>query len=86
MNFKFFQEKDDFNLTFGQNLILQPIRFDGDVEFCFQFDDEEEVVFANGPNELIINISPTPNGNMIFNHNGRTFKILARQRVNNEYI
>ena len=61
----------------------QPIRFEGNVEFCFQFDEEEPVVFGNGPNDLHINISPTPNGNVIFNNNGRVFKIFARERVNN---
>jgi hypothetical protein len=51
------------------------------VEFCFQFDDEEPVVFGQGPDNLHIHVSPTPDGNVVFNNNGKTFKIFARERV-----
>jgi hypothetical protein len=98
MDFKFFNQEntavinlnnywetmtDSFNLTNNNGRIFymnnQRIQ---DVEFCFQFDDESPVVFANGPNDCTIHISPTANSNMIFNDNGRVFKIFARQRQN----
>ena len=50
------------------------------VEFCFQFDDEEPVRFAVGPNECHIRINPTQEGYMIFTDNGRRFKLFARER------
>lgn len=56
--------------------------FQNDVEFCFQFDGEEPVVFGGGQNDLHIHISPSPNGNITFNDNGRVFKIFARERQN----
>ena len=83
MNFKFFQNNNDFLLSAGNTLVLRPVRFEGNVEFCFQFEDNEPVVFGNGPNNLQINISPTPEGNVIFNDNGRVFKIFARERIDN---
>ena len=49
-------------------------------EFCFQFDDEEPQVFAVGNNRLTIEISPNDNSNIMFNNNGRVFKIFARER------
>lgn len=49
-------------------------------EFCFQFDDEEPQVFAVGNNRLTIEIPPNDNGSIIFNKNGRVFKIFARER------
>lgn len=52
------------------------------VEFCFQFDDNEPVSFGTGTNDLHIHISPTENSNIIFNDNGRVFKIFAREIVN----
>lgn len=84
MSFKFFQ-KDNDNMF----LQLEPIqqltltRFNPEnVEFCFQFGDDEPVVFATGPNECHITINPTRNGNMTFNDNGRVFKLFARERQN----
>lgn len=62
--------------------LYQPRRFNN-VEFCFQFDDEEPVSFGTGTNDLHIHISPTPNGNITFNNNGKVFKIFARE-IDNE--
>jgi hypothetical protein len=77
MNFKFF--KNDETTT----LLFTPYRFESEnVEFCFQFGDEEPVVFASGPNECSIRLSPTSNSEMTFNDNGRVFKLFARERQN----
>jgi len=75
MNFKFF--KGDEIPT----LVFKPHRFEPqNVEFCFQFGDDEPVVFANGPNDCSILLSPTNNAEMTFNDNGRIFKLFARER------
>jgi hypothetical protein len=70
-----------FNLEPTQLLTLtrnpQPIE---NVEFCFQFGDNEPVVFATGPNECQIRLSPQTNSNMTFTDNDREFKLFARQR------
>lgn len=84
MNFKFFNQNEIdgfFRLEPTQQLVLT--RFNPDnVEFCFQFGDEEPVVFATGPNECHIRLNSTADGNMIFNDNGRVFKLFARERQN----
>lgn len=84
MSFKFFQ-KDDNNgflrLEPMQQLTLT--RFNPEnVEFCFQFGDEEPVVFATGPNNCTINLSTQSNSNITFNDNDRVFKLFARERQN----
>lgn len=74
MNFKFF--KGDETPT----LLFTPHRFNPqNVEFCFQFGDEEPVVFASGPNDCSIHLSPTNNAEMRFNDNGKVFKLFARE-------
>lgn len=50
------------------------------IEFCFQFDDGEPVIFGVGPNNLHIQIQPTLNGGIEFDDNGKSFKIFARER------
>lgn len=78
MNFKFFQKEE---LKHNNFIVLQPTRFNPqNVEFCFQFGNEEPVVFATGPNECSIHLSPTSNTNMTFNDNDRVFKLFARER------
>jgi hypothetical protein len=78
MGFKFFQKEE---CEFSFITLTQPYHFTpANVEFCFQFDDEEPVAFATGPNECTIRLSPTHDGNMIFNDNGRVFKLFARER------
>ena len=79
MDFKFFSEE---NTTLNNQIIIQPYyqRFENDVEFCFQFDDEEPIMFATGPNECHITLAPTPDGYMTFTNNGRRFKLFARER------
>lgn len=82
MDFKFFQ-KERYELTLSNNtlFLMNPVQF-ANAEFCFQFGDEEPVVFATGNNECQITLSPTSNGNMTFTDNGREFKLFARERVN----
>ena len=82
MNFKFLTgNKNSFQLEPMQVLSLRPYpTFNAqNVEFCYQFDDEEPVRFATGPEDLQLRISPSPNGNISFNDNGRTFKLFARE-------
>lgn len=80
MDFKFFQQQ---KLVHDNFIVFTPTVFTpNNVEFCFQFDDEEPVVFASGPNECSIRLSPTSNANMTFNDNGRVFKLFARERQN----
>lgn len=77
MNFKFFKGDETPRLYFT------PHRFEPqNVEFCFQFGDDEPVVFASGPNECSIRLSPTNNGEVTFNGSGRVFKLFARERQN----
>jgi hypothetical protein len=77
MDFKFFKGDETPTLYFT------PVAFEpSDVEFCFQFGDEEPVVFANGPNECSIRLNPTNNAEMTFNDNGKVFKLFAREREN----
>lgn len=84
MGFKFFRGDNEntlnlFRLEPTQLLTLTPQTFNN-VEFCFQFDNEEPQVFAAGSERLTLNIEPQENGNISFNHQGRTFKIFARER------
>ena len=74
MNFKFFKGDETPRLCFTPN------RYEPEnVEFCFQFGDDEPVVFASGPNECNIRLSPTTYSDMTFNDNGRVFKLFARE-------
>lgn len=74
MNFKFFKGDEIPRLCFT------PSRYElENVEFCFQFGDDEPVVFASGPNECSIRLNPTGNTEMTFNDNGRVFKLFARE-------
>ena len=82
MKFKFFQ-KESNELTISNNtlFLMNPVQF-ANAEFCFQFGDEEPVVFFSGNNECHIHLNPTSNANMTFTDNGREFKLFARERVN----
>ena len=85
MNFKFFQGKTNLFLELEPTQLLtltRPRFIYEDVEFCFQFHEEEPVVFATGPNECSIQLSPTSDSNIAFNNNGREFKLFARERQN----
>lgn len=74
MNFKFFKGDET------PRLYLTPHRYEPEnVEFCFQFGNEEPVVFAWGPNECSIRLGQTTNSSMTFNDNGRVFKLFARE-------
>ena len=84
MNFKFFRGEDTTEIRFlplepTQILTLRPQTINN-VEYCFQFDDDEPRVFASGSERLTLNIEPRENGNIIFQNQGRRFKIFARER------
>ena len=85
MNFKFFQKEEEntfLRLEPIQQLTLTRASFTPEnVDFCFQFGDDEPIVFATGPNECSIRLNPTTNAEMTFNDNGRVFKLFARERV-----
>ena len=78
MNFKFFKGNET------STLFLTPHRFQPEnVEFCFQFGDNNPIVFASGPNECHITLNPTQNGSMIFtDNNNNSFKLFAREISN----
>lgn len=79
MNFKFFEREPELE---NRLVYFQPNNFQPDnVEFCFQFGDDEPIVFASGPNVCHITLNPTNGGNMTFNDNGRVFKLFARERI-----
>lgn len=83
MNFKFFRGKEEsglnlFQLEPTQLLTLQPQRFNN-VEFCFQFDDGEPQIFGSGSERLTLTIEPQVDGVITFQHEGRRFKIFARE-------
>ena len=75
MNFKFFKGDETGTINFRPYPTFTP----ENGEFCFQFGDEEPIVFATGPNECSIRLNPTNDANMIFNDNGRVFKLFARE-------
>lgn len=78
MYFKFFED----NAIKSRAIFFTPHRFEAEnVEFCFQFGDDEPIVFATGPNDCTIQLSASYNSDMIFNDNGRTFKLFARERI-----
>ena len=75
MYFKFFKGDET------PSLVFTPHRFEPqNVEFCFQFGDEEPVAFATGPDECNITINPTRDGSVIFSDNRKVFKLFARER------
>ena len=75
MNFKFFKGDETPTLCFT------PVSFEpSNVEFCFQFDNEEPTVFANGTEEISLRIEPTSGGNVTFTANDKQFTIFARER------
>ena len=83
MTFKFFTGKQDMFLNLEPTQLLTLRRNNQtieDVEFCFQFGNEEPVVFATGPNECHIRLSAHTDANMTFTDEGREFKLFARQR------
>jgi hypothetical protein len=75
MDFKFFSKKEVNN-----TLTLTNNNRHVNNEFCFQFDNEEPISFANGSQELSLRIQPSTGGDITFTHNGKTFKIFARER------
>lgn len=88
INLNDYWETRNDTITIGETspsrvLYIQPIRYEN-VEFCFQFNDDNPIVFANtAGNSCTIHLEPTTNSNMIFNDgNGNVFKLFARQIEN----
>ena len=85
--FKFLrgEEKSLLTLEPTQVLSLRPYRFQPEnIEFCFQFGENEPVAFATGPNECTIRLTRTNDSRMIFtDNNGNQFKLFAREIENN---
>jgi hypothetical protein len=81
-NFKFLSDEKSSFLTLSNHLTLRPNLPHADNEYCLQFDDDEPFVFARGNNDLTITINPTTDGNIIFSHEGRRFKLFAREANN----
>ena len=83
MSFKFLRGKDDeyfVRLEPTQQLTLTRFTPNNNVEFCFQFNNNEPVVFGTGPNECHIHLAPSPEGNMTFtDSNNNSFKLFARE-------
>lgn len=79
MDFKFFKGKPKPDSTLIPTQLLTYNNHTNN-EYCFQFDDDEPFAFGNGNQNLILTITPTEGGSVSFNHNGRTFKIFARER------
>ena len=77
MNFKFLKGDEIPYIRFQPSIRFNP----QNVEFCFQFGDDEPVVFASGPNDCSIRLSPQSDASMIFNDNGRVFKLFARETL-----
>lgn len=83
MDFNFFRRKKENNLNLfqlepSQIIVPQPQRFNN-VEFCFQFDDENPQVFGTGGEEFTMTIKPQVDGVITFQHEGKKFKIFARE-------
>ena len=81
-HFKFLSSEKSSFLTLSNHLTLRPNFRHADNEYCLQFDDDEPFVFARGNNELTITINPTADGNITFSHEGKRFKLFAREAQN----
>ena len=83
MSFKFLRGEEKIRLELGPVQTLTLTRpSPQNVEFCFQFGDDEPVIFGTGPNECTIHISPTYDGNIRFTQNNNVFRLFARERQN----
>jgi len=82
MDFKFLNDNHYLILSPTGNQYLRfynnTLRHENN-EYCLQFDDDEPLVFAQGNSELTITINPTNDGSIIFTHNGKRFKLFARE-------
>lgn len=83
MNFKFFKGKDNLFLELEPTQLLSITRqtFDN-VEFCFQFDDNDPIVFATGSNECTLRLNNTSEGYITFSDQNNRFKLFAREGRN----
>lgn len=82
-NFKFFNNNSSyFGLALGpmQRLIIEDGLDRNNVEYCYQFNDNEPVSFANGPGSLTITVNPDGYNGLSFEDadNNLSFKIFSR--------
>ena len=82
MSFKFLRGESESGLLTLEPMQVLSLRnqVHENNEYCFQFDDEEPFVFGQGYETLTLSIQPTTGGNISFEHNGRRFRIFARER------
>ena len=81
MDFKFFENKKDNLLLSNQFFRIQPaIQHYDNVEYCFQFGENEPVAFANSTNEISIKITANSEGYITFTDGDNRFTIFARER------
>ena len=81
MNFKFFNNQQiNFSFVPGP---LQRLTMNGpltdNVEYCYQFGDNEPVSFGYGPEALTITIQPDSSGGLTFDDGDNSFKIFVRE-------
>lgn len=83
MSFKFLTGNRDMFLNLEPTQLLtlrRNVQVNHNVEFCFQFNDNEPVVFASGTNECHIRLTPQVGTNMTFtDNNGGVFKLFTRE-------
>jgi hypothetical protein len=74
--------KEEFTLQPSNSVQSEENKF-YDAEWCFQFFENEPIVFAwsNGQEpagDLVLSISPDHNSNIVFSNMGMTFRLFAR--------
>jgi len=79
-DFKFFKGNVDNFLLINELIMARPQVSYENVEFCFQFGEDEPVPFMAGSEFCRITLDNTPEGYMEFTDNGNTFKLFARER------
>ena len=80
------EQQNDFQLVEEPNgtIRMEEPKMIPDAEWCFQFFDNEPVVFAFSKSEtdssnLVIELRPTEDDTLTFSHNGMSFKIFPRE-------
>lgn len=69
----FHEGVDPTELMRFDNIINSP-----NTEYCFQFNEDEPVVFSTGGDRLILTLNGNNNGDIMFNQGGNTFRLFGR--------